>query len=77
MSVYEIMQGNPDEEGVTLLSKQLWEAADWEERPWLNDQWGIQESREIWEAGGQKDGEGIGTPLQYPCLENPMDGGAW
>ena len=18
-----------------------------------------------------------GTPLQYPCLENPMDGGAW
>ena len=23
------------------------------------------------------DGEGNGTPLQYPCLENPMDGGAW
>ena len=22
-------------------------------------------------------GEGIGTPLQYSCLENPMDGGAW
>ena len=22
-------------------------------------------------------GEGDGTPLQYPCLENPMDGGAW
>ena len=22
-------------------------------------------------------GEGNGTPLQYPCLENPMDGGAW
>ena len=21
--------------------------------------------------------EGDGTPLQYPCLENPMDGGAW
>ena len=21
--------------------------------------------------------EGNGTPLQYPCLENPMDGGAW
>ena len=21
-------------------------------------------------------GEGNGTPLQYPCLENPMDGGA-
>ena len=22
-------------------------------------------------------GEGHGTPLQYSCLENPMDGGAW
>ena len=22
-------------------------------------------------------GEGNVTPLQYPCLENPMDGGAW
>ena len=24
-----------------------------------------------------KAGEGNGTPLQYSCLENPMDGGAW
>ena len=23
------------------------------------------------------DGEGNGTPLQYSCLENPVDGGAW
>ena len=22
-------------------------------------------------------GVGDGTPLQYSCLENPMDGGAW
>ena len=22
-------------------------------------------------------GEGNGTPLQYFCLENPMDGGSW
>ena len=22
-------------------------------------------------------GEGKGNPLQYTCLENPMDGGAW
>ena len=21
--------------------------------------------------------QGNGTPLQYSCLENPMDGGAW
>ena len=24
-----------------------------------------------------KPGEGNGTPLQYSCLENPMDGEAW
>ena len=24
----------------------------------------------------KKGGEGNGTPLQYSCLENPMDGGA-
>ena len=23
------------------------------------------------------DGKGNGTPLQYSCLENPVDGGAW
>ena len=22
-------------------------------------------------------GEGNGTPLQYPCLENPMNRGVW
>ena len=26
---------------------------------------------------GKPLGEGNGTPLQYYCLENPMDGGAW
>ena len=26
---------------------------------------------------GRKIGEGNGTPLQYSCLENPMDRGAW
>ena len=28
-------------------------------------------------ALGCKVGEGSGTPLQYSCLEYPMDGGAW
>ena len=27
----------------------------------------------VWDING----EGNGTPLQYSCLENPMDGGAW
>ena len=38
-----------------------------------------------WNAGdqgsipgsGRSPGEGNGNPLQYSCLENPMDGGDW
>ena len=26
---------------------------------------------------GRSPGEGNGNPLQYPCLDNPMDRGAW
>ena len=26
---------------------------------------------------GRSPGEGNGSSLQYSCLENPMDGGAW
>ena len=28
-------------------------------------------------VSGRSSGEGNGTPLQYYCLENPMDRGAW
>ena len=28
-------------------------------------------------GSGRSPGEGSGNPLQYPCLENPMDGGTW
>ena len=28
-------------------------------------------------GSGGYPGEGNGNPLQYPCLENPMDRGAW
>ena len=27
--------------------------------------------------GKERNGEGNGNPLQYSCLENTMDGGAW
>ena len=38
-----------------------------------------------WNAGdpgsipgsGRSPGEGNGNPLQYSCLENPIEGGAW
>ena len=26
---------------------------------------------------GRSPGEGNGNPLEYSCLENPIDGGAW
>ena len=28
-------------------------------------------------GSGRSPGEGNGNPLQYPCLEKPMGGGAW
>ena len=28
-------------------------------------------------GSGRSPGEGDDNPLQYSCLENPMDGGAW
>ena len=28
-------------------------------------------------GSGRSSGEGNHNPLQYSCLENPMDGGAW
>ena len=28
-------------------------------------------------GSGRSSGEGNGNPLQYSCLENPMDGVAW
>ena len=38
--------------------------------------------QEMWRCGfnsesGRSPGEGNGNPLQYSCLENPMDRGAW
>ena len=33
--------------------------------------------RGLMPGSGRLPGEGNGNPLQYSCLENPMDGGAW
>ena len=34
-------------------------------------------SKQFMMTSGEEHREGNGTPLQYSCLENPMDGGAW
>ena len=41
----------------------MWDNVIWEEYQDLGDHITVR-------------GEGNGTPLQYSCLENPMDGGA-
>ena len=46
-----------------------------EERCWG---WGARGGwRPLMEETRGRNREGDGTPLQYFCLENPMDGGAW
>ena len=34
-------------------------------------------SKAVFPGSGRSSGEGNGNPLQYYCLENPMDRGAW
>ena len=52
--------------------------------PPVNATCSVQVKASAWNAGdpgsipglGRSPGEGNGNPLQYACLENPMDGGA-
>ena len=37
----------------------------------------VERTRDVYHEVAKTCGEGNGTPLQYSCLENPMDGGAW
>ena len=39
----------------------------------------LKETQEMWDIPGLGISPGVenGNPLQYSCLENPMDGGAW
>ena len=43
--------------------------------PWIHSPWNF--PGQTTGVGSLSLGEGNGTPLQYCCLENPMDGGAW
>ena len=48
---------------------------DWEQNTLLKNS-NIKEKHYLYLCA-LKGGECNGTPLQYSCLENPMDGGAW
>ena len=52
-----------------LASTLAWKIP-WTEEPGRVQSMGLQRVRHHW-------GEGNGTPLQYSCLENPMDRRAW
>ena len=43
----------------------------------INGKLAVSERLQRYDSLLQCIGEGNGTPLQYSCLENPMDGGAW
>ena len=57
-------------------------AGDWWQRPGAQQEfmWSILQ-KSFWKSNKMLSsftvGEGNGTTLQYSCLENPMDGGAW
>ena len=44
---------------------------------WLRTPRTLTGNSSVWDVLHAPLGEGNGTPLQYSCLENPMDGGAW
>ena len=43
----------------------------------VNNLSAMQENPGLIPGSGRSPGEGNGNPLQYSCLENPMDRGAW
>ena len=58
----------------------LCKVLSWDKQPWLIGNSRSQVSPRPTELEPDypgSPGEGNGKPLQYPCLENPMDGGAW
>ena len=49
----------------------------WMEEPRKLRSMGSLRVRHDWATSLSRIGEGNGSPLQYSCLENPRDGGAW
>ena len=45
--------------------------------PWMEEPGRLQSMGSQRVRSGRSPGEGNGNPLQYSCLENPMDGRAW
>ena len=63
-------------ERYTHLNAEFQRIARRDKKAFLSDQCKEIEETIEWERLEISSGEGHGTPLQYSCLENPMDGGA-
>ena len=67
-------KGKGEKERYTHLNAEFQRISRRDKKAFLRDQ-----CKEIEENNrmGKTIGEGYGTPLQYSCLENPMDPRAW
>ena len=75
MHIYTCKKANSVEMTLMLGKTEGKRRRGWQRMRWLNS---ITDSVDInLSKLRETDGEGNGTPLQYFCLENPMDGGAW
>jgi len=75
-----------EKDTVLLLSKESWYKGDGKEKhgdtglpSWLSGKDPPANAGDLgsFRAPRSSPGEGHGNPLQHPCLENPMDRGAW
>ena len=66
---------NPETGGKNILWLKKWKSLQ-EKKTSLVAQT-VKRLSTIQETWVRSPGEGNGTPLQYSCLENPMDRGAW
>ena len=65
--------------GFWVASNQIWVLLELQHLLWLN---GKEPACQAWDedsipGSGRSPGEGNGNPLQYSCLGNPTDRGAW
>ena len=77
-------KGKGEKERYTNLNAEFLRIARRDKKAFLSDQCKeIEENnkmgktRDLFRKTRDTNGEGNGTPLQYCCLENPMNGGAW
>ena len=77
-------KGKEEKERYTHLNAEFQRIAKRDKKTFLSNQCKeikknnrMGKTRELFKKIRDTKGEGNGTPLQYSCLENPMDRGVW